>query len=219
LEAAVPLILEDALVGEGLILSYDDLEIERLEGENVVVIGGYTIDTDRFGPGEGRILLWQVDHVLYMLIALTPAYDQVQAVWEQALDSLRVFSDAVEAPSPPPEPSNTPQPEPTDTPKPKPSKTPKPKPTDTQPPPPPPDANQGCYLFENYIDAELNVTFTSKDRPWSDSFKIPPMGTKEYCLDPGTYTYTIDAPPPWGSTNGEIVVHAGDRYRWPIRGN
>ncbi|MGD8627318.1 MAG: hypothetical protein PVJ34_22490, partial [Anaerolineae bacterium] len=47
LEAAVPLILEDALVGEGLILSYDDLEIERLEGENVVVIGGYTIDTDR----------------------------------------------------------------------------------------------------------------------------------------------------------------------------
>jgi serine protease Do len=45
------------------------------------------------------------------------------------------------------------------------------------------------------------------------------MGTKEYCLDLGRYTYTIDAPPPWGSINGDLTVNAGDRFRWPIEGN
>jgi serine protease Do len=98
--------------------------------------------------------------------------------------------------------------------------SPQPEPTNTTapPPPPPPQSNQGCYLFENRIDAELNVTFTAVDRNWADSFKINPMGTKEYCLDPGRYTYTIDAPPPWGSTNGDLQVNAGDRFRWPIEG-
>jgi len=43
-------------------------------------------------------------------------------------------------------------------------------------------------------------------------------GENLYCLDPGRYTYTLDAPPPWGSTNGEMVVNAGDRYLFPIRG-
>ena len=62
------------------------------------------------------------------------------------------------------------------------------------------------------------MTFTARDRQWNDSFPVPANGTKEYCLDPGSYTYTIDAPPPWGSTNGELVVNAGDRFRWPIRG-
>jgi hypothetical protein len=124
-------------------------------------------------------------------------------VWEQTLDSLRVFSDAVDAPEAPVQPTNTPKP--------------KPKPTNTQPPPPPPaNADKGCYLFENNIDAEATVTFTSKDRPWNDTFKIPAMGTKEYCLDPGTYTWTVDLPPPWTSDNGELVVNAGDRYRFPI---
>ena len=56
------------------------------------------------------------------------------------------------------------------------------------------------------------------DRNWSDNFKIDRLGTKEYCLDPGRYTYTIDAPPPWSSINGDLEVHTGDRFRWPIEG-
>ena len=70
----------------------------------------------------------------------------------------------------------------------------------------------------NHIGAELTITFTAQDWEWSDSFQIAANGTKEYCLDPGRYTYTIDAPPPWGSTNGELEVHAGDMFVWPIRG-
>jgi serine protease Do len=73
-------------------------------------------------------------------------------------------------------------------------------------------------VFENHLGVDLTVTFTAQDRQWSDSFSIPADGTKEYCLDPGRYTYTIDAPPPWGSINGDLEVHAGDRYLWPIRG-
>ncbi len=64
--------------------------------------------------------------------------------------------------------------------------------------------------------AELTITFTAQDRAWNDSSKVPANGTREYCLDPGSYTFTIDAPPPWNSTNGELVVNPGDRYRWPI---
>jgi serine protease Do len=62
------------------------------------------------------------------------------------------------------------------------------------------------------------VTLTARDWQWNDTFSLAPGGEKNYCLDPGRYTYTLDAPPPWGSTNGEMVVAAGDRYLFPIRG-
>jgi serine protease Do len=64
----------------------------------------------------------------------------------------------------------------------------------------------------------VTVTLTAQDWQWSDNFVLAPGGEKEYCLDPGRYTYTLDAPPPWGSTNGELPVQAGDRYLFPIRG-
>jgi hypothetical protein len=80
------------------------------------------------------------------------------------------------------------------------------------------DANQGCYLIENFIGAELNITITAQDRPWNQTFKVGPMAKRIYCLDPGRYTYTIDAPPPWNSITGSLDVAAGDRFRWPVRG-
>jgi hypothetical protein len=43
-------------------------------------------------------------------------------------------------------------------------------------------------------------------------------GEVDKCLDPGRYTYTIDAPPPWGTLNGEMTVQAGDAFLWPISG-
>lgn len=59
---------------------------------------------------------------------------------------------------------------------------------------------------------------TAQDWQWNDVFTVPPGGEHLYCLDPGRYTYTIDVPPPWLSINGELVVQAGDRYLFPIRG-
>ena len=79
----------------------------------------------------------------------------------------------------------------------------------------PPD--KACYFMENFIGAELTVTLTKKGGG-NLTFKVPSMGQYQFCIDPGQYTYTIDAPPPWGDINGNLDAKAGDRYRWPIRG-
>lgn len=78
------------------------------------------------------------------------------------------------------------------------------------------NANQGCYLFQNQIGPELTITFTNKDSGKSETFKVPGNGEVERCFAPGRYTYTLDAPPPWGSTNGELTVEAGDNFLFPI---
>jgi len=129
-----------------------------------------------------------------------------------------------ELPTPTPvPPTDTPTPiPPTDTPvpptpRPQPTATAKPKPTATEPAPPPP-ASVGCYLFQNFLGADVTVTLTAQDWEWSDSFTLAPGGERVYCLAPGRYTYTLDAPPPWGSTNGELTVQAGDMFFFPIRG-
>lgn len=77
-------------------------------------------------------------------------------------------------------------------------------------------ASQGCYLFQNQLGAELTITFTRQGDGWNTSFKVAPSAEKEQCFDPGKYTYTLDAPPPWGSTNGELEVARGDYYLFPI---
>ncbi len=207
LEDAVTAVLDDALIGEDLISSYHDLEVQGNDTGDMVG-ARYGITSDLFGDGDGTMMLWQYERMLYFMIMLTPDYESVRPIWQTAFDSLTVNSIEPTATLAPP--TNTP-PLPTATPKPKPKPTKAPQPTS-------PSANQGCYLFENYLDAELTVTFTAQDRQWSDAFKIAASGTKEYCLNPGRYTYTIDAPPPWNSINGDIEVQAGDRYRWPIRG-
>ena len=78
-------------------------------------------------------------------------------------------------------------------------------------------ADQGCYLIQNQLGPELNVTVTAQDREWSETFQIGEGQEVPYCLIPGRYTVTIDAPPPWADLNDELVVQAGDRYFWPIR--
>ncbi len=210
LENMIPDLIESSLIGEGLITTYDNLTTDSDEASSMAG-ARFAITSDRFGDGEGSIILWRVGETLHFMFLLTPDYAAVQQVWETAFDTWTV-TPVEPSPTPVP-PTNTPRP-PTATPKPKPQPTNTPKPTS----PPPPTSKKGCYLFQNYIDAELTITFTARDRPWSDSFKIGANATKEYCLDPGRYTYTIDAPPPWGSVNGELEVHAGDYYSWPIRG-
>jgi len=76
-------------------------------------------------------------------------------------------------------------------------------------------AEKGCYLFQNFMGAELNVTLSG----WQDSFKIPANGEHlSCCLAPGSYNCTIDAPPPWTDINGSLDVQAGSRFRFPIQG-
>ncbi len=77
-------------------------------------------------------------------------------------------------------------------------------------------SSQGCYLFNNGLGPELTITFTRRGDGWNITFKVPADGTYQQCLDPGEYTYTIDAPPPWGAINGEVTVSAGDDIAIPI---
>ena len=77
-------------------------------------------------------------------------------------------------------------------------------------------SNQGCYLFQNQLGAELNITFTRPSDGWNTTFKVGRDAEVRQCFDAGDYTYTLDAPPPWGSTNGEMSVSAGDDYLFPI---
>jgi|GEM_PF-304849 len=76
---------------------------------------------------------------------------------------------------------------------------------------------KGCYLFQNQLGAELNITFTNTGNGQGTSFKVPGGGEVERCFDPAKYTYTLDAPPPWGSSNGELTIQAGDSVLFPIR--
>lgn len=79
------------------------------------------------------------------------------------------------------------------------------------------NSSQGCYLFQNQVGVEVTVTFTRQGDSWNRTFKLPKGVEQEECFDPGKYTYTLDAPPPWDSVNGELKVEAGDRYLFPIQ--
>lgn len=201
MEAAVMAVLDESLVGEGMISSYDNLDVDVSE-EGDAAVATFGMVSDDFGDGQGALAMRQVEQTLYMLILLTPDYAQVEEVWQRVLDTLTFTP--VEPTAPPVQPTATAKPRPTATRQPAPT--------------PAPTSSQGCYLIENHIGAELTFTFTARDRQWSDTFTVPANGTKEYCLDPGRYTYTIDAPPPWGSTNGELEVRAGERLRFPVGG-
>ncbi len=78
-------------------------------------------------------------------------------------------------------------------------------------------SGRSCLLFQNFIGTEVVVTLTAQDRQWNTTITLP-KGTEQYeCLDPGRYTYTLDAPPPWGSTNGGITLNPGDNFSIPIQ--
>ena len=102
-----------------------------------------------------------------------------------------------------------------DIPTPPPAPTATPKPQSAQPQLP---ADQGCYLIQNHMDADLTITLTAQDWQWNETFLVPAYGEQVKCLSPGRYTYTIDAPPPWDNINGELHVNAGDQFLWPISG-
>jgi uncharacterized protein YraI len=96
-----------------------------------------------------------------------------------------------------------------------------PTPVPTEPPAQPADdpfpADQGCLLLQNQLGPELTFTFTSADGSWSDVVKVGSDQDLPYCLAPGRYRVTIDAPPPWSSLNRDFEIKAGERAYFPIR--
>jgi len=75
---------------------------------------------------------------------------------------------------------------------------------------------QGCLRFENNLNAELTITFTSADGKWNDTFHVGRKAKAQHCFAPGVYTYTIDAPPPWDGFSGKINITPGLRLTYPV---
>lgn len=107
------------------------------------------------------------------------------------------------------------QPTPTPAPVPEPAPTSPPAEEETAADPFP--ADKGCLLLQNQLGPELTFTFTGTDGAFSDTITVSSDADEPYCLDPGTYRVTVDAPPPWGDINDEFTVAAGDRFFFPIR--
>ncbi len=77
-------------------------------------------------------------------------------------------------------------------------------------------SSEACILFRNNVGAELNVTFTRSSDNWNRTFKVPGNSQQDECFAPGRYTFTVDAPPPWGSFNDSIELAAGDYFPYDI---
>ena len=78
-------------------------------------------------------------------------------------------------------------------------------------------ADKGCFLFQNQLGPELTITINAKDGTFSDTFWVQQGNDLPYCLWPGRYTITVDAPPPWADLNDEFSIAAGDRILFPVR--
>ena len=146
-------------------------------------------------------------------VRFSPLCDQIPAVAPPALPDAPIAPTA--APAPTAEPAAAPTAAPTAEPV---EEAPAAAPSSGDAPAEDPlPADQGCFLLENFISIELNVTLTAQNWNWNDNFRVEPMGQRVYCLAPGRYTWTVDAPPPWNEINGEFSIKAGDRLIWPIR--
>jgi serine protease Do len=121
----------------------------------------------------------------------------------------------------PPAPTAVPTAQPAATPAPEPAATPEPEAeaeAEAEPQEDPLPSDMACFLMRNEVGPELNVTITSKDSGKGENFKVPAGGETVWCLYPGRYTATVDAPPPWADLNTEFTVEAGERFEWPIMG-
>lgn len=78
-------------------------------------------------------------------------------------------------------------------------------------------ADKGCMLLQNQLGPELTFTFTSADGSFNEDIRVGNDADVPYCLSPGKYSVTVDAPPPWADINEEFTIAAGDRFFFPIR--
>lgn len=75
---------------------------------------------------------------------------------------------------------------------------------------------QGCVRIGNYIGPELTVTFTQQASGQSQETRVPNNMALIYCLNPGRYSVTVDAPPPWSNLNFEVDIKAGEGIDMPF---
>ena len=89
MEQVIPTVIDDALVGEGLITSYDNLNVQR-NATGDAVASAFTVVFESGNPGQGQLAVLQTGRTVYTLILLTPDYDSIADVWETLTETLRV---------------------------------------------------------------------------------------------------------------------------------
>jgi serine protease Do len=77
-------------------------------------------------------------------------------------------------------------------------------------------SGQACITFRNNLGAELTITFTRTSDQWNKTFKVGGHRQQRECFNPGRYTLTVDAPPPWGSFNDDLTLSAGDNFPYDV---
>lgn len=55
------------------------------------------------------------------------------------------------------------------------------------------------YLVANYVGSDVTATLTRRADNWNDTFNVGANSIRTYCVEPGQYTYTLSAPPPYNA--------------------
>ena len=79
-------------------------------------------------------------------------------------------------------------------------------------------AGKSCFKVSNFLGPELTVSLTNRETGQSQDFRVAAgNGTSETrCVDPGRYSVTIDAPPPWSTLNGDVTAAPGELVDIPV---
>ena len=156
--------------------SYDVVEQTGDPNDKVFVNTTYQAEE---GDGNIQFMFMQRKTVVFVLLFITPANDDLKPAWEEILASYTVDPDAALETAPAPVP---------------PTATPKPAPVGPSAP-----AGKGLFIFRNQTGLDFVIDVIG---PTNTSQVIPPNSSHEFTLDPGSYIINGHSP------GGQYVIDA-----------
>jgi uncharacterized protein YraI len=212
-------VAETTATGPALTVVVASLRVRSGPGTEYTVLGAAAQGEQFPIIGQANDCQWfQVTHPQYgtawmsggaQYVSSDASCDQIP---EAAIPAAPTVAPTVAAPAPTATTASAAAPaaeQPTSTPAP----TPTPAPAQSSDDPFPPEL--GCLLLQNQLGPELTFTFTGDN--YNDTIKVSSAQDVPYCLPPGRYRVTVDAPPPWSVINEEFTLQAGERAYFPIR--
>lgn len=207
---------DTAATGPQLTVVVSSLRVRSGPGTEYTVLGAAAQGEQYPITGQAYSCQWfQVAHPQFgeawmsggaQYVTSDASCDQIPEV---AIPAAPTAAPTVAAPAPTATSASAAQEQPTSTPAPTPTPVPAQSSDDLFPP------ELGCLLLQNQLGPELTFTFTGDN--YNDVVKVTSDQDVPYCLPPGHYRVTVDAPPPWSVINEEFTIKAGDRAYFPIR--
>lgn len=207
---------DTAATGPQLTVVVSSLRVRSGPGTEYTVLGAAAQGEQYPITGQAYSCQWfQVAHPQFVEAWMSGGAQYVTSdascdqIPEAVIPAAPTAAPTVAAPAPTATSASAAQEQPTSTPAP----TPTPVPAQSSDDPFPPEL--GCLLLQNQLGPELTFTFTGDN--YNDVVKVTSDQDVPYCLPPGHYRVTVDAPPPWSVINEEFTIKAGDRAYFPIR--